>query len=215
MGVNREVLNGLLNECSEHHAQLIAVTKYRSLTEINTLYEYGHKKFGENKVQEFNKKYEELPKDIEWHFIGHLQSNKVKMIIDKAEYIHSVDSIKLAKVINKEAQKINKVQKVFIQVHLAEETTKFGFEKKELSGIFEELSKLKNIHIVGLMTMGTNTDNKEKVRNEFINLRLIGEKLTITYQTKQLEYSMGMSNDYKIALENGSTFVRIGSLLYK
>nr|MBP6316195.1 YggS family pyridoxal phosphate-dependent enzyme [Chitinophagaceae bacterium] len=211
----------ILSELEQTHTRLIAVSKTKSVAQILELYQKGQRAFGENKVQELLEKYEQLPKDIEWHLIGHLQSNKVKYIIPFVHLIHSVDSLKLLFEINKEATKNQKVQQVLIQIHLGNEETKFGVDEKELIEILEyycaENGSLQNVAIVGLMGMATNTDDEEIIRTEFLYLRNLFRSTKNTYllhKTNFVEISMGMSSDYKIALEAGSTLIRVGSLLF-
>jgi hypothetical protein len=184
------------------------------------LYDLGQRDFGENYVQELVDKYEALPKDISWHFIGHLQSNKVKYIAPFVHLIHGVDSLSLLKEINKQALKNNRIIDCLLQVYIAKEETKFGFDEHELSEtitrITNELHEFKNIKVVGLMGMASFSDDKDIIRNEFKTLKRFfdtnAQLSTINHQLSTL--SMGMSGDYKIALEEGSNMVRIGSLLF-
>jgi PLP dependent protein len=199
------------------NVQLVAVTKTRSLQQLQELYNCGHTVFGENRVQELVSKYEELPKDIQWHLIGHLQTNKVKFIVPFVSLIHSVDSEKLLTEINKQSQKINRVTPVLLQVYIANEDTKFGWEEKELIEFLENKT-YRNYPFVkfsGLMGMATNTDNEVQVKNEFTHLKSIfnaAEKLIS--DSNFTVVSMGMSNDYKLAIECGSTMIRVGSALF-
>lgn len=211
----------ITDELSRTNTRLVAVSKTKSAEEILALYNQGQRIFGENKVQELLEKHELLPKDIEWHLIGHLQSNKVKYIAPFIAIIHSVDSLKLLFEINKEAKKSNRVIKVLIQMHIAREETKFGADEKELIEILEyycaENSILQNITITGLMGMATNTNDDELIANEFRRLKEIFSFAKNTYLLNKnnfTELSMGMSSDYKIAIREGSTLVRIGSLLF-
>lgn len=198
--------------------KLIAVSKTYPPEMIMEAYEGGQKIFGENKVQEMATKFEALPKDIEWHLIGHLQTNKVKYIAPFVSLIHSVDSLKLLSEINKQAKKNNRIIPCLLQVHIAEEETKFGLSFHEVEEILnsESLKELHNIEIKGLMGMATNTDNQDLIRKEFHQLKIFFEKLKKENKsTAQLtELSMGMSSDYQIALEEGSTLVRIGSSIF-
>ncbi|MCF8391425.1 MAG: YggS family pyridoxal phosphate-dependent enzyme [Bacteroidales bacterium] len=199
--------------------KLVAVSKTKPEEEILQLYHVGHRAFGENKVQELERKAGNLPGDIEWHMIGHLQSNKVKYIASFVNLIHAVDSLKLLRIINNEAAKHNRVIKCLLQVHIAKEETKFGFSEKELTVFLDELNKeeLPNVSISGLMGMATFTDNFIQVKEEFRNLKLIFEELKNTYFNKYplfADLSMGMSDDYQIAIEEGATIIRIGSLLF-
>lgn len=194
---------------------LVAVSKTKPEQDILDLYEEGQRIFGENKVQDLAKKAENLPKDIEWHMIGHLQTNKVKFIAPFVSLIHGVDSLKLLKAINKEAEKNNRIINCLLQVHIASEETKFGLGENELSGFIADLAKeeLNNVKITGLMGMSTFTDNFQLVREEFRKLRLIFEDLKKTNSDFR-DLSMGMSNDYSIAIEEGATMIRIGSLIF-
>ncbi|MGD9978571.1 MAG: YggS family pyridoxal phosphate-dependent enzyme [Bacteroidales bacterium] len=201
------------------HVTLVAVSKTHPAESIVEAYNAGHRIFGENKVQEMVAKYEVLPKDIEWHLIGHLQSNKVKLIAPFVRLIHSVDSLKLLAVIDKEAQKVNRVIDCLLQVHIASEETKFGLSADELEDLLSsnERSTMKNVRVVGLMGMATFTENLDQVRMEFKFLGNLFKSIQAKYfQGKPwfTELSMGMSGDYKIAIEQGSTMVRIGSNIF-
>ncbi|MFW5916682.1 MAG: YggS family pyridoxal phosphate-dependent enzyme, partial [Bacteroidota bacterium] len=194
-------------------------TKTKTTEDIMEAYNAGHKIFGENKVQELVSKYEELPKDIEWHMVGHLQSNKVKYIAPFVHLIHGVDRPKLFQVIDKEGRKINRVLDVLMQFHIAAEETKFGFDYKEAKD-FLDSGAIKNyefVRIKGVMGMATFTDDMEQVRSEFRELVNIYNKLKEIYFSGDpgfKEISMGMSNDYHVAFEEGTTMVRIGSLIF-
>lgn len=208
-------------ELKKNNVTLVAVSKTKSIEEINALYEQGQRIFGENKVQELIEKQSLLPKDIEWHLIGHLQSNKVKYIAPFIAMIHSVDSLKLLFEINKEAQKNNRIIQVLIQIHIAQESTKFGADEKELIEILEyycaENSSLQFIEIVGLMGMASNTDDATQVSNEFLHLKSLFNTVKKSYLLNKHSFnqlSMGMSSDYTLAIQAGSTMVRIGSLLF-
>lgn len=194
---------------------LIVVTKTYSPEIILKAYGAGHRIFGENKVKELLEKYEALPKDIEWHFIGHLQTNKVKYIASFVKLIHSVDSLKLLQEINKHGLKNNRVIDCLLQIYIAREKTKFGMDQKEAEDLLlsEDLKKLQNIRIVGLMGMATNTGNIEQVRNEFRSLKTFYDKLQDRNHNLQT-LSMGMSNDYTLAIEEGSNMIRIGSAIF-
>ena len=197
------IASGLPASC-----RLIAVSKTHPPELIQEAYDAGQRIFGENKVQEMASKYEVLPKDIQWHLIGHLQTNKVKYIAPWVSLIHSVDSQKLAEEIDKQGKKVGRVIPCLLQVHIAKEETKFGFDREELLNFLQEFS-LKNISIEGLMGMATNTDNIELIRNEF---RQLHDLFVEIGNLKEL--SMGMSSDYKIAMEEGSTMVRIGTAIF-
>lgn len=199
---------------------LVAVSKTKPIELILEAYQSNHKIFGENKVQELIAKYEALPKDIEWHLIGHLQSNKVKFIASFITLIHSVDSFKLLVEINKEAKKNNRIINCLLQIYIAKEDTKFGLSETEAIELLKnsEFTTMHNINIVGLMGMASNTDNIDIVKNEFKSLKLFFEKLKKEFQIKSnlnlSQISMGMSSDYKIAIEEGSTMIRVGSSLF-
>lgn len=195
---------------------LIAVSKTKPIELIKEAYDYGIRDFGENKVQEILEKYEQLPKDIRWHMIGHLQTNKVKMILDKVEYIHSIDSLKLASVIDKEAKKKGIVVKGFLELNIVGEETKFGFSVEELNSIIEELAVFGNLKIIGLMIVAPFVDMAEKNREIFKKMK----KIAVDINAKKIhnveisELSMGMSGDYLVAIEEGATFVRVGSSIF-
>ena len=192
----------------------VAVSKTKPIEEITKIYDLGHRNFGENKVQELEFKYESLPKDIKWHMIGHLQSNKVKKVIPIVSLIHSVDSLKLLKTINKESKKIDKTMDCLIQVNISNENSKFGFIKKELEFLNQDfLNDFKYIKIRGLMGMASFTNNEKQIRKEFQYLKEIFDDFNTTLDDFNI-LSMGMSNDYNIALEYGSNMVRIGSKIF-
>ena len=199
-------------------ARLIAVTKTHPIERIMAAYEGGCRVMGENKVQEMVAKYEALPKDIEWHMIGHLQTNKVKYMAPFVSLIHSVDSFKLLQEINKQAAKVERVQRCLLQVFIAQEETKFGLSEEEVVEILQspELEKLHNIQIVGLMGMASNTDDDTQIRQEFRRLKGFFEQCKTLESSRVVmqELSMGMSSDYPIALEEGSTLVRVGSAIF-
>lgn len=200
------------------HVTLIAVTKTHPIEKLMEVYNANHKIFGENKVQEMCDKHEQLPKDIEWHLIGHLQTNKVKYIAPFVALIHSVDSIKLLQEINKQALKNNRTIKCLLQVFIANEETKFGLSFQEAETLInsDELKLLQNIKIVGMMGMASNTDNEIQVRKEFNSLNNFFTKQKSFYSSNfNLEIlSMGMSSDYKIAIEAGSNMIRVGSSIF-
>lgn len=199
--------------------RLVAISKTHTPGEVMLAYGAGHRIFGENKVQELIQKREDLPEDIEWHMVGHLQSNKVKYIAPFVDTIHSIDSVKLLKLVNKEGEKNDRVIKCLLQVHIADEDTKYGFSEEELFELFENsnLQELRNAPVAGLMGMATFTDDEEKIRGEFRYLSGLFNKLKTLYFADQLafrELSMGMSGDFRIAMSEGSTLVRIGSLIF-
>ncbi len=199
--------------------KLVAITKTKSPEQIMEAYKAGHKVFGESKAQELLPKYEQLPGDIEWHMVGHLQSNKVKTIAPFVSLIHSVDKLKLLKVINKEGHKNKRVIPCLLQIHIAEESTKFGMDFQECCELLESESYrgMKNVSIMGLMGMATFTDNDEKVRSEFRRLKTYFDTIKQKYfpdDDRFSEISMGMSDDYMLAADEGSTMVRIGSAIF-
>jgi pyridoxal phosphate enzyme (YggS family) len=205
-----KILDDLPKEIS-----LVAVSKTKSNEEIMEAYEAGQRIFGENKIQEMALKWSELPKDIEWHMIGHVQTNKVKYMGEFVSLIHGVDSLKLLKEINKQAKKHNRKINCLLQVHIAQEQTKFGLNETELFELIgsEEFGNLKNVKIKGLMGMATFTDNEEQIAKEFSYLYSIYSKLKNRIPDVNV-LSMGMSGDYKIAIRQGSTMVRIGSSIF-
>lgn len=190
---------------------LVAVSKTRQNSAIIEAYQLGQKIFGENKVQELVQKYEELPKDIYWHMIGHLQTNKVKFIAPFVSLIHGVDSVKLLKEINKRAKQNNRVIDCLLQVHIATESTKFGFDIFEVNEAINAANEYENIRIVGLMGMATFTDNKQQVIQEFSSLKIVFDTVKNEHITT---LSMGMSGDYQLAIEQGSNMVRVGSAIF-
>lgn len=208
-----EIQKSLRNE-----TRLIAVTKTKPVEVLMEAYEAGAKRFGENKVQEMVAKYEALPKDIEWHMIGHLQSNKVKYMASFVHLVHSIDSFKLLKEVNKEARKHARVIDCLLQIFIAREETKFGLSEEEAIEIITspELATLQHIRIAGLMGMASNTDDQEVVRMEFRGLKALFDSFK-PYENERVsmrELSMGMSGDYLIAMEEGSTLVRVGSAIF-
>ncbi len=194
---------------------LVAVSKTKPIPDLMEAYEAGQRIFGENKIQEMTDKWETMPKDIEWHMIGHVQTNKVKFMAEYVSLIHGVDSLKLLEEINKQAKKYNRIIDCLLQIHIAEEETKFGLDEKELNELLAstEFKILQNIRIVGLMGMATFTENQNQIKKEFIHLKSIFDNLKAEIcNLKSL--SMGMSGDYKLAIECGSTMVRIGSSIF-
>ena len=197
--------------------KLVAVSKTKPAEMIMEAYEAGHRIFGENKAQELAQKYQLLPKDIEWHFIGHMQTNKVKYIAPFVSLIHSVDSVKLMKEINKQAVKNKRVIDCLLQFHIAEESTKFGLNFEESEELIAALNEFKNIRFTGVMGMATYTDDKEQIHREFRQLHDYFDRLKEKYFSDKeyfKEISMGMSGDYKIAIEEGSTLVRLGTVIF-
>ena len=193
---------------------LVAVSKTKPIEDLYKAYEVGHRIFGENKIQEMSQKQEQLPKDIQWHMIGHVQRNKVKYMASYVSLIHGVDSLKLLKEINKQALKNERVIDCLLQVHIAQESSKFGFDGNEIATVFAELDlhPLPNIRVVGLMGMASFTENIEQVKEEFLSLK----KIYDTYQSSQKlsVLSMGMSGDYELAIECGSNMIRVGSRIF-
>lgn len=210
----------ILNEIKPYNAALVAVSKTKPIQVLKEVYDFGIRDFGENKVQELIEKEEKLPKDINWHMIGHLQRNKVKYIAPFVYLIHGVDSLKLLQEINKQGKKSNRIIKCLLQVHIAEEETKFGFSREELTGIFNDakFNELKNIQIKGLMGMATFTENADQVRKEFKSLKELYQSIKALHSDKEnVDFeilSMGMSGDFRIALDQGSTMVRVGSSIF-
>jgi pyridoxal phosphate enzyme (YggS family) len=199
--------------------KLVAVSKTKSNESIMEAYMAGQRRFGENKVQELVRKWETLPKDIEWHFIGHLQSNKVRFIAPFISMIHAIDSFKILKAVDDEAKRSGKMIPCLIQVHIATEETKFGFSPDEAIQLFQnrEITSLTNITIAGVMGMATYTDDEDLISQEFSMLKLLFQKIKADFFQNDpnfCEISMGMSQDYHLAVENGSTMVRVGSSIF-
>ena len=209
-----ENLNNLYHSIGKY-VKLVAVSKTKSNEQIMEAYEAGQKIFGENKVQELVSKYNSLPKDIEWHMVGHLQKNKVKYIASFIKLIHSVDNFKLLKEINRQAKKNNVTIDCLLQIKIASEETKFGLSIDQVKPILEseEFKSLKNISIIGLMGMASFTNNEEILKNEFSYLNDFFNNLRITYPNITV-LSMGMSYDYKLAIQYGSNMIRVGSLIF-
>ncbi|GAA4513236.1 YggS family pyridoxal phosphate-dependent enzyme [Sphingobacterium thermophilum] len=206
-------------ELSPLGVTLVAVSKTKSVEEIQEAYDAGQRIFGENLVQELVEKYEKLPKDIQWHLIGHLQTNKVKYIAPFINMIESVDSLKLLKEINKHALKHDRIIDCLLQVYIASESTKFGLDHVELIELLEseEFASLKNVRIRGLMGIATNTENEKEIKEEFYELKTLFDGIKVSYFRNEETFdtlSMGMSSDYKIAIEQGSNLVRLGSVLF-
>ncbi len=218
MPVNKIAYHQLKDELDGNDVTLVAVSKTKPVEDILALYELGQRDFGENYVQEMKDKAAQLPKDIRWHFIGHLQSNKIKLIAPFVQLIQGVDSLKLLAAIDKEAAKTGRVIDCLLQVHIAAEETKFGFDEKEIDLMISQLNELKmlNVRVCGLMGMASFTEDMSQVKKEFHHLKELFDKhaqpQTSNFQLQTL--SMGMSSDYRVALEEGSTMVRIGSLLF-
>ena len=213
MSVNVEQYGVISRELAAKNVTLVAVSKTKPVEDIEALYALGQRDFGENYVQELVDKQASLPVDIRWHFIGHLQSNKVKYIAPFVYLIHGVDSLKLLKEIDKQAAKNNRIIQCLLQVHIASEETKFGMDEQELAEALSQLHLFPNVKVCGLMGMASFSDDETKVRNEFKTLHQLLIKSTISDPASAI-LSMGMSGDYTMAIEEGSNMVRIGSLLF-
>jgi PLP dependent protein len=209
-------LNNIKSQLPEN-VTLVAVSKTKPVTDLMEAYNAGQRIFGENKIQEMADKWEQMPKDIQWHMIGHVQTNKVKYMAPFVSLVHGVDSLKLLHEINKQAAKNNRVIDCLLQVYIAEEESKFGLDESELNEILKQVQNdkesYKNIRIVGLMGMATFTDNQTQIEKEFKNLKSVFDKLN-TENHPLNTLSMGMSGDYKLAISCGSTMVRIGSSIF-
>ena len=198
---------------------LVAVSKTKPISDLQVAYDAGQRVFGENKVQEMCAKWEQLPKEIDWHFIGHLQRNKVKYLAPFVDLIHGVESFRLLKEINKQAKKHNRVIDVLLQFFIANEETKFGLSFEESKSILsdENFKELQNVRICGVMGMASFSNNQEQIREEFKTLKSIFDKLKFTFFDNETSFkvvSMGMSGDYKVAIEEGSTMIRVGSSIF-
>jgi pyridoxal phosphate enzyme (YggS family) len=214
----KEKLAEIRKEIPEH-VTLIAVSKTKPISDLEEAYKSGQRHFGENKVQEMFEKHEQLPKDIQWHLIGHLQTNKVKYIAPFVHLVHSVDSLKLLKEIDKQAKKNNRIIDCLLQFHIAQEETKFGLSLMEAEALIscQDFKDLKNINIVGVMGMASFSDDVSLIKREFQELNSIFKRLQENYFSKNQnfkEISMGMSGDYALAIEEGSTMVRVGSSIF-
>lgn len=217
--VNKAAWEEIHKELDAKSVTLVAVSKTKPVSDIKELYNLGQRDFGENYVQELTEKQLQLPADIRWHYIGHLQTNKVKAIAPFVHLIHAVDSFKLLAEINKQALKNNRVINVLLQMHIADEETKFGMDEKEITTLLENVGKesLQNVHICGLMGIATNTDNERQVQAEFSRLHTFFRQLAGSFFRDKAYFSIcsiGMSADYKIAIREGGNMVRIGSLLF-
>lgn len=212
-------LQQYLSELEPQGCQLVAVSKTKPNELVLEAYEAGHRDFGENKVQDLVAKYEALPKDINWHMIGHLQRNKVKYLAPFVHLIHGIDTIKLLVEVNKEAEKNDRIIPCLLQVHIAEEETKFGLNNEEIHELMnsDRLNELTHVNISGLMGMATYTEDTDQIRKEFKSLKVLFEEIKSQYSFPNVEMnilSMGMSGDYKIAIEEGSNMVRIGTAIF-
>ena len=216
--VNTENYNLIISQLPSQ-VQLIAVSKTKPVEDIEMLYKHGHRRFGENKAQELKEKHQQLPSDIEWHFIGHLQSNKIKYIAPFVSLIHSIDSFKLLEEVNRHALKNDRIIPCLLQFHIAQEDSKFGFDMNECQEMLrsENFVKMENIAIHGIMGMATFTDNIAQIRSEFCLLHTIFAQLKVSFFKDKPDFkeiSMGMTDDFQIAIEEGSTMVRIGSAIF-
>jgi len=198
------------------HVTLVAVSKTKPVSDLMQAYEAGQRVFGENKIQEMTEKWEQMPKDIQWHMIGHVQSNKVKFMAPYVTLIHGVDSLKLLQEINKQALKNNRIIDCLLQIYIAEEESKFGLDENELNELLTsvEFKELKNIRILGLMGMATFTEDQNQIKKEFTHLKSIFDSIQKLQIVDLKTISMGMSGDYQLAIECGSTMVRIGSSIF-
>jgi len=213
MSISEKLLN--ISKSIPKSVTLVAVSKTKPNESIIETYKAGHRVFGENKVQELTAKHEALPKDIEWHMIGHLQTNKVKYIAPFVSLIHGVDSFKLLKEVNKRAKQNDRIIDCLLQIHIAQEQSKFGFSDEEVSKLLksDEFKLLENVNVIGLMGMATFTENETQIRKEFKTLKQLFDKLSNS-NSQLSTLSMGMSGDYKIAIEEGSTMIRLGSSIF-
>jgi pyridoxal phosphate enzyme (YggS family) len=211
--MNESSYNNLVSKLSEKNVTLVAVSKTKSVEAIQHLYAMGQRDFGENYVQELVEKHEALQKDIRWHYIGHLQTNKVKYIAPFVHLVHSVDSEKLLKEINKQGIKNNRTIDCLLQVYIAKEETKFGLDFSEVVSLMMQLDSLQNVSVVGLMGMASNTEDNTLIEEEFHSLKKLFDEIK-TRNPKFKILSMGMSADYVMAINNGSNMIRIGSLLF-
>ena len=211
--VNKNILR-IISDIPEN-VKLVAISKTKSAEDIRMAYETGQRVFGENKIQEMSAKYEDLPKDIKWHMVGHVQSNKIKYMAPYVDLIHGIDSLKSIKILNKEGAKYNRILNCLLQLKISKEESKFGLGEKQFKEIIysDEYKEIKNVKIKGLMAMASNTNEKSIIRSEFVNAKKIFDE--INNRDKSFEIlSMGMSNDYKIAIECGSNMIRLGSLIF-
>ena len=211
--LNKNILR-IISDIPEN-VKLVAISKTKSNEDIMMAYETGQRLFGENKIQEMSAKYEDLPKDIKWHMVGHVQSNKIKYMAPYVDLIHGIDSLKSIKILNKEGAKNNRILNCLLQLKISKEESKFGLGKKEFKEIIysDEYKEMKNIKIKGLMAMASNTNEKSIIRSEFVHAKKIFDEINNGDKSFEI-LSMGMSNDYKIAIECGSNMIRLGSLIF-
>ena len=216
--MNKEVYNQIVQNIPDH-VQLVAVSKLKPASEVMAAYELGQRHFGENWAQELKEKHEQLPKDIQWHFIGHLQTNKIKYIIPYVHLIHSIDSFRLLQEVNRQAMRHERVVSCLLQSHIATEETKFGFSLEECLQMLQspEFTTLHNVEICGVMGMASLTDDIQQIHQEFRTLHEYFDVLKQNYFSENQnfkEISMGMTDDYSIAIEEGSTIIRVGSAIF-
>ncbi|PMC82558.1 YggS family pyridoxal phosphate-dependent enzyme [Anaerococcus hydrogenalis] len=212
----KDNIDNLKKDMKDYDAMLLAVTKTHGVDKIMEVYNYGLRDFGENKVQELLDKKDKLPDDINWHLIGHLQTNKVNKIVGEVRLIHSVDSLKILKKINNRAKKLSIVQDCLLQINISKEESKSGFYEEDIEDIINQAKELENVKIRGLMTMAPNTEDVSVIRSCFKGLKKIFDNLSnLSYNNIEMEYlSMGMTHDYKIALEEGTNIIRVGSKIF-
>ena len=211
--LNKNILR-IISDIPEN-VKLVAISKTKPAKDIMMAYKIGQRLFGENKIQEMSAKYEDLPKDIKWHMVGHVQSNKIKYMAPYVDLIHGIDSLKSIKILNKEGAKNNRILNCLLQLKISKEESKFGLGQKQFKEIIysDEYKEMKNVKIKGLMAMASNTNEKSIIRSEFVHAKKIFDE--INNEDKSFEIlSMGMSNDYKIAIECGSNMIRLGSLIF-
>ena len=211
--LNKNILR-IISDIPEN-VKLVAISKTKPTEDIMMAYETGQRLFGENKIQEMSSKYEDLPKDIKWHMVGHVQSNKIKYMAPYVDLIHGIDSLKSIKILNKEGAKNNRILNCLLQLKISKEESKFGLGEKQFKEIIysDEYKEMKNVKIKGLMAMASNTNEKSIIRSEFIHAKKIFDEINNGDKSFEI-LSMGMSNDYKIAIECGSNMIRLGSLIF-
>ncbi len=211
--VNKNIIR-IISDIPEN-VSLVAISKTKSAEDIMMAYETGQRVFGENKIQEMSAKYEDLPKDIKWHMVGHVQSNKIKYMAPYVDLIHGIDSLKSIKILNKEGAKNNRILNCLLQLKISKEESKFGLSEKLFKEIIysDECKEMKNVKIKGLMAMASNTNAKSIIRSEFVHAKKIFDEINNRDKSFKI-LSMGMSNDYKIAIECGSNMIRLGSLIF-
>ena len=211
--LNKNILR-IISDIPEN-VKLVAISKTKSSEDIMIAYETGQRLFGENKIQEMSAKYEDLPKDIKWHMVGHVQSNKIKYMAPYVDLIHGIDSLKSIKILNKEGVKNNRILNCLLQLKISKEESKFGLGEKQFKEIIysDEYKEMKNVKIKGLMAMASNTNEKSIIRSEFVHAKKIFDEINNGDKSFEI-LSMGMSNDYKIAIECGSNMIRLGSLIF-